>query len=116
MKDKVGGGGKGAFKDKVQNYIGSLDLITNSNPDGSLKTDKPSTAADSDKNTANTTVDLGKRNPGETVGADLKMPSLSLDQTAQKSIPEQAGVKDLSKLTGMNMEGPLNKVKKMCRR
>jgi len=57
---KAGGSPKG-FGDKVKNYIGSLDLITNSNPDGSLRkeTDKPSTAADSDKNIANTEVDLG---------------------------------------------------------
>jgi len=47
---KAGGSPKG-FGDKVKNYIGSLDLITNSNPDGSLRkeTDKPSTAADSEK-------------------------------------------------------------------
>lgn len=117
LKEKMGEGEGGiGFGEKVKNYVGSLDLITNSNPDGSIRKDGPSTSADSDKNIANTEVDLGKRNPGETVGADLKMPSLSLDQTPKKSIPEQAGVKDLSKLPGLNMEGPLNKLKNMCRR
>ena len=117
LKEKMGEGEGGiGFGEKVKNYVGSLDLITNSNPDGSIRKDGPSTSADSDKNIANTQVDLGKRNLDTKVGADLKMPSLSIDQTPPKSIPEQAGVKDLSKLPGMNMEGPLNKVKKMCRR
>ena len=119
LKEKVGGGGKGAFKEKVKNYVGSLDLITNSSPDGSLKQNAPSTSEDSDKNITNTEADLGDMGASSresVVGSDLKMPSLSLDQTAgRNSIPEQAGVKDLSKLPGMNMEGPLNKLKKMCR-
>lgn len=116
LKDKVGGGGKGAFKEKVGNYVKSLDLITNSKPDGSIRKDGPSTAADSDKNIANTEVDLGKRNPDTTVGADLKMPNLALDQSA---IPNQQkqdrgiipGGQDYSK--GL---APLNKLKNMCRR
>ena len=115
LKDKVGGGGKGAFKEKVKNYVGSLDLITNSNPDGSIRKDGPSTSADSDKNIANTQVDLGKRNLDTKVGADLKMPNLALDQSA---IPNQQdtnkgiiGGKDYSK--GL---APLNKLKNMCRR
>lgn len=120
LKDKVGGGEKGAFKEKVKNYVGSLDLITSSKPDGSLKKDAPSTSEDSDKNITNTEAglgDMGSSSRESVVGSDLKMPSLSLDQTAgRNSIPEQAGVKDLSKdIPGLNMEGPLNKLKKMCR-
>jgi len=116
LKEKMGEGEGGiGFGEKVKNYVGSLDLITNSNPDGSIRKDGPSTSEDSDKNIANTEVDLGKRSPDTTVGADLKMPSLS--QTGPRSIPEQAGVKDLSKdIPGLNMEGPLNKLKNMCRR
>ena len=125
---KAGGSPKG-FGDKVKNYIGSLDLITNSNTDGSLRkeTDKPSTAADSDKNItdltsneANSTVpDNSGSIPNTPVGNDNtieKSIKASIDQTPEKSIPEQAGVKDYSKLPGMNMEGPLNKLKNMCRR
>jgi len=117
LKEKMGEGEGGiGFGEKVKNYVGSLDLITNSNPDGSIRKDGPSTAADSDKNIANTEVDLGKRNPDTTVGADLKMPNLALDQSA---IPNQQkqdrgiipGGQDYSK--GL---APLNKLKNMCRR
>ena len=119
LKDKVGGGGKGAFKEKVGNYIKSLDLITNSNPDGSIRKDGPSTAADSDQNIANTEVDLGetgaKARGDGSVGEDLKMPNLAIDKSA---IPNQQdtnkgiiGGKDYSK--GL---APLNKLKNMCRR
>ena len=122
LKEKMGEGEGGiGFGEKVKNYVGSLDLITDSKPDGSIRKDGPSTAADSEQNIANTEVDLGetgaKARGDGSVGEDLKMPSLSLDQTPKKSIPEQAGVKDLSKdIPGLNMEGPLNKLKNMCRR
>jgi hypothetical protein len=118
---KAGGSPKG-FGDKVKNYIGSLDLITNSNPDGSLKKDEI-------KNTKVEEVDLGdtgKEAREGDVGKDLKMATLgpstatdslynlggeiSLDKTADKN-------KMLKSLTGPpEMKGPLNKVKKMCRR
>jgi len=121
---KAGGSPKG-FGDKVKNYIGSLDLITNSNTDGSLRkeTDKPSTAADSDKNItdltsneANSTVPDNSGSIPKTSIGDENTVRASIDQTPKKSIAEQAGVKDYSKLPGMNMEGPLNKLKNMCRR
>ena len=119
LKEKVGGGGKGAFKEKVKNYVGSLDLITDSNPDGSIRKDGPSTAADSEQNIANTEVDLGetgaKARGDGSVGEDLKMPNLAIDKSA---IPNQQdtnkgiiGGKDYSK--GL---APLNKLKNMCRR
>jgi len=48
------------------------------------------------------------------------MPNLAIDKSA---IPNQQdtnkgiiGGKDYSQLPGMNMEGPLNKLKNMCRR
>ena len=117
LKEKVGGGGKGAFGDKVKNYIGSLDLITNSNPDGSLR--KPSDEKDE---SAATTIS----GPGDVstvdVSSTVPMPSFnsSFDESA---IPKQQanergiiGGKDYSKdLGGPEMGGPLNKIKNMCR-
>lgn len=118
---KAGGSPQG-FGDKVKNYIGSLDLITNSNTDGSIRKDEI-------KNTKVEEVDLGdtgKKAREGGVGKDLKMATLgpstatdslynlggeiSLDKTADKN-------KMLKSLTGPpEMKGPLNKVKKMCRR
>ena len=118
---KAGGSPKG-FGDKVKNYIGSLDLITNSNPDGSLRkeTDKPSTAADSDKNItdltsneANSTVpDNSGSIPNTPVGETTKATATAGDpygNADQRKAYVQASL-------GMNMEGPLNKLKNMCRR
>ena len=117
LNEKVGGGKKGAFGDKVKNYIGSLDLITNSNPDGSLR--KPSDEKDE---SAATTIS----GPGDVITGDVSstvpMPSFnsSFDESA---IPKQQanergiiGGKDYSKdLGGPEMGGPLNKIKNMCR-
>ena len=118
---KAGGSPKG-FGDKVKNYIGSLDLITNSNPDGSLRkeTDKPSTAADSDKNItdltsneANSTVpDNSGSIPQTSIGDSPKAKTVAGDpygNADQRKAYVQASL-------GMNMEGPLNKLKNMCRR
>ena len=116
LKDKVGGGGKGAFKDKVKNYVGSLDLITNSSPDGSLKQNAPSTSEDSDKNITKLSGPGDVSTTGQTVGADLKIPNtnISMDKSAVANKQEQdrgiIGGKDYSK--GL---APLNKLKKMCR-
>ena len=116
LKDKVGGGGEGAFKDKVKNYVGSLDLITNSNPDGSLKENAPSTSEDSDKNITKLSGPGDVSTTGQTVGANLKIPNtnISMDKSAVANKQEQdrgiIGGKDYSK--GLT---PLNKLKNMCR-
>ena len=122
LKEKVGGGGKGAFKEKVKNYIGSLDLITNSNPDGSLRKDAPSTSEDSDKNITKLSGPGDVSTTGQTVGADLKIPNtnISMDKSAVANKQKQdrgiIGGKDYSKdLGGPEMGGPLNKIKNMCR-
>ena len=120
LKEKVGGGGKGAFGDKVKNYIGSLDLITNSNPDGSLRKEgqEPSTTTVSGPGDVSTT--------GQNVGEKLKFASLDTRQdtvpsTASDSIYnvsiDKGANKDriLDSLTQPRMEGPLNKIKNMCR-
>jgi len=117
LNEKVGGGGKGAFGDKVKNYIGSLDLITNSNPDGSLR--KPSDEKDE---SAATTIS----GPGDVITGDVSstvpMPSFnsSFDESAiPKQQANKRGIidgKDYSKdLGGPEMGGPLNKIKNMCR-
>ena len=110
-----GEGGIG-FGEKVKNYVGSLDLITNSNPDGSLKENAPSTSEDSDKNITKLSGPGDVSTTGQTVGADLKIPNtnISMDKSAVANKQEQdrgiIGGKDYSR--GLT---PLNKLKKMCR-
>ncbi len=120
---KAGGSPKG-FGDKVKNYIGSLDLITDSNPDGSIRkeTDKPSTAADSDKNISDLTSNEANSTVPDNSGS-IPQTSIGNDNTAKPTAGDPYGNADERKAyaqsqkpSGMNMEGPLNKVKKMCRR
>ncbi len=120
---KAGGSPKG-FGDKVKNYIGSLDLITDSNPDGSIRkeTDKPSTAADSDKNISDLTSNEANSTVPDNSGS-IPQTSIGNDNTAKPTVGDPYGNADERKAyvqsqkpSGMNMEGPLNKVKKMCRR
>jgi hypothetical protein len=118
---KAGGSPKG-FGDKVKNYIGSLDLITKSNPDGSLRKDEI-------KDTKVEEVDLGdtgkKAREGD-VGEDLKMATLG-PSTAADSVYNAGGEISIDKTADKNkmlksltsqpeMKGPLNKLKNMCRR
>ena len=125
LKEKVGGGGKGAFKEKVKNYIGSLDLITNSNPDGSLR--KPGDKKDNTAEAEPEETALSKVNTQDTAG--VKTPLVpeqyaKLDTrttTASDSIYNVSIDKGANKnrlldtLTQPRMEGPLNKIKNMCR-
>ena len=120
LKEKVGGGGKGAFKEKVKNYIGSLDLITNSNPDGSLR--KPSDEKDDTvKEEPKQETALSKVNASQPDKVNdipnTKIPSTSLDSTYNLSLDKGADPdRILNSLTqAPRMEGPLNKIKNMCR-
>lgn len=121
--EKAGGSPEG-FGDKVKNYIGSLDLITKSNPDGSLRkeTDKPSTSADSDKNITDFTASEANSFVPDNTGS-INKTSIGNDNTAKPTVGDPYGNADERKAyvqsqkpSGMNMEGPLNKLKNMCRR
>ena len=120
LKEKVGGGGKGAFKEKVKNYIGSLDLITNSNPNGSLR--KPGDKKDDTvKEEPKQETALSKVNASQPDKVNdipnTKIPSTSLDSTYNLSLDKGADKnRFLDRLTqAPRMEGPLNKIKNMCR-
>ena len=127
ISEKAGGSPKG-FGDKVKNYIGSLDLITDSNPDGSIRKEGqepiPATQvpqAPSGPGDVSTT--------GQPVGEDLKIKSLDKGpSTSADSVYNQGGEISIDKTANKNrlldsltkvpteMGGPLNKIKNMCRR
>ena len=126
ISEKAGGSPKG-FGDKVKNYIGSLDLITDSNPDGSIRKEGqepiPATQvpqAPSGPGDVSTT--------GQPVGEDLKIKSLDKGpSTSADSVYNQGGEISIDKTANKNrlldsltkvpteMGGPLNKIKNMCR-
>ena len=127
ISEKAGGSPKG-FGDKVKNYIGSLDLITNSNEDGSIRKEGqepiPATqvpeapSGPGDTVTENMDTDTASITKTKIGGGPGDLPAVSKDsdfniQTA--SAEEMSTYVKNKKPSGMNMEGPLNKIKNMCR-